>query len=124
MIRILLIVAGTLSLVLGVIGIFIPGLPTTPFLLLTAALFVRSSDRLHKKLVQNRLVGVYINQWQKNRGLTVKSKITSILLMWAMMGISFTHLEDRMILQGIILVTGVIGTVVMTFIVPTIKNNP
>ena len=122
--RFFLISAGTLSLMLGVIGIFIPGLPTTPFILLAAALYARSSDRLHEKLIKNRFVGVYISQWQKNQGLTVKSKITSIILMWAMIGISVTHLDDRLVLQSIIIGVGAIGTVVMSFIVPTIKNNP
>ncbi len=53
----ILILLGTLSLCIGVIGIVVPGLPTTPFLLLTAGLYIKSSDKLYTKLISNRLVG-------------------------------------------------------------------
>ncbi|MBW6479367.1 MAG: YbaN family protein, partial [Bacteroidales bacterium] len=58
--KILFAFLGTLSLILGVIGIFVPGLPTTPFLLLTAGLYMKSSERLYKLLISNKYLGPYI----------------------------------------------------------------
>jgi uncharacterized membrane protein YbaN (DUF454 family) len=118
-IRFLLIAAGTVFLILGVIGIFVPGLPTTPFLLLTAGLYLRSSDRLYQKLIRNPYVGKYITQWQATRRLSLKTKITSIILMWAMILISVLFVVDSLVLHLIIAGAGLIGTIVMGLIIPT-----
>ena len=61
--KVLLIILGTIFLGLGILGIFIPGLPTTPFLLLTAALYLRSSQRLYQKLISNKILGKYIQNY-------------------------------------------------------------
>ena len=99
-IRILLIIAGIISLGLGAIGIFIPILPTTPFLLLSAACFMRSSERLHKWLINNRLLGDYIRNYQEGRGIPKKTKITSILLLWlAILYSSFFVVDEILIYQ-------------------------
>ena len=63
MIKTILIILGTVSLILGVTGIFIPGLPTTPFLLLTAGLYLRSSKKLYKRLISNQYIGCYIDNY-------------------------------------------------------------
>ena len=64
MIKFLLIFLGTISLILGITGIFVPGMPTTPFLLLTAGCYVKSSDKLYNYLIKNKLIGTYISDFQ------------------------------------------------------------
>jgi len=81
-VRWITIVAGLLSLGLGVIGIFVPVLPTTPFLLLSAGCFVRSSSRLHSWLMGHKILGPYIKQYIVYRAVTMKTKITAVSLIW------------------------------------------
>lgn len=121
--KIILIILGTLSLVVGIIGIFVPGLPTTAFLLLTAALYMRSSDRLYGKLIKNRYLGPYILEFQKNKGMTKRMKIHAIGTMWFMISISCIFFIKSTTLDLIIIGVGIIGTIVMGFIVPTSPNN-
>jgi uncharacterized membrane protein YbaN (DUF454 family) len=107
----LFIFLGTLSLALGIIGIVVPGLPTTSFLLLTTYLYARSSKRLHNALLNHKYLGGYIKDFQK--GMSVRAKIRAIGLMWTMILISaFVFIEViyvRLILIGL----GLIGTFVM-----------
>ncbi|MBN2274345.1 MAG: YbaN family protein [Bacteroidales bacterium] len=118
-----LITLGTISLGFGIVGIFVPGLPTTPFLLLTAGLYVRSSERLYQRLISNRYVGPYILEFQRNKGLTLKAKLGSIFLMWLMIFVSAFVFIQSIILKIILLCLGVIGTIVMGFVLPTIHHN-
>ena len=73
----LYILFGTLSLILGIIGIFLPLLPTTPFLLLTAALYVRSSPRLYNWLLHQKYLGNYIRNFRENKAIPLRAKIVS-----------------------------------------------
>lgn len=109
--KFLFIVLGTISLSLGIIGIFVPGLPTTSFLLLTAYLWARSSERLHNKLLNHRFLGGYIRDFQK--GVTVRTKIRSISIMWTMILISSFVFIQNWYVRGILLLVGLIGTYVM-----------
>lgn len=81
--RALLISAGTVSLALGLAGIFVPLLPTTPFLLLAAACYASSSPALSRWLLTNRWFGSYIRNYREGRGLTMRVKIISVLSLWA-----------------------------------------
>ena len=78
----LLIILGSICLVLGVIGIFLPLLPTTPFLLLTAALYVRSSDKLYQWLIRQKYLGNYIRNFREHRAIPLHAKILSISMVW------------------------------------------
>lgn len=80
--RILLLASGFTFTGLGVLGIFIPLLPTTPFLLLAAACFARSSERFHFWLMNNRWLGPYIKNYRDKRGITVKHKIITLSVLW------------------------------------------
>ncbi|MDR3327564.1 MAG: YbaN family protein [Prevotellaceae bacterium] len=73
---------------LGILGIFLPVLPTTPFLLLAAALFAKSSDRLYKRLLEDKYLGAYIKNFRENRSIPLRVKIVSISLMWLTIGYS------------------------------------
>lgn len=82
-VRTFLVILGGLSLVLGLLGIFVPLLPTTPFLLLAAALWVRSSPRLYAWLLSHRRLGPYIRNFRENRAIPLRAKILSVTLLWA-----------------------------------------
>lgn len=78
----LLVILGALALLLGLIGIFVPLLPTTPFLLLAAALWVRSSPKLYGWLLAHRRLGPYIRNFRENRAIPLHAKILSVTLLW------------------------------------------
>jgi len=80
--KILYIILGTISLALGIIGIFVPLLPTTPFLLLTAALYFKSSPRLYNWLLSHKHLGPYIRNFRENKSIPLQAKIISISLLW------------------------------------------
>ncbi|MDH4607226.1 YbaN family protein [Pseudomonas sp. BN102] len=86
--RMALLVIGWLSVVLGVIGIFVPVLPTTPFLLLAAACFVRSSRRFYLWLVEHPRLGPWIRDYLEGQGIPLKSKVYALVLMWASISLS------------------------------------
>lgn len=81
----LLMAIGFISLALGVLGIFLPVLPTTPFLLLSAACFARSSQKFYDWLVSHPKLGPYIEGYLNGKGIPLRAKIYSLLLMWPMM---------------------------------------
>jgi len=121
--KVLMIIGGLFSLILGVIGILVPGLPTTPFLLLTAALFLRSSDWLYNWLIDNKHLGKYVLNYQRRNGMTRQQKVYSISLMWIMIVISAGLLIKSTPIRLIIVAAGVVGTVVMGFVVPNASDN-
>ena len=86
--RYLLFACGCVSVLLGVIGIFLPVLPTTPFLLLAAACFARSSKRFYLWLVLHPKLGPWVRDYLDDQGLPLKGKIWALILMWA--SISFS----------------------------------
>ncbi|MCF8232987.1 MAG: YbaN family protein [Bacteroidales bacterium] len=120
MVKFLFIVLGTVSLSVGVLGIFIPGLPTTVFLLITAFLYARSSEKLYNKLLNNKYVGPYITNFRKYKGMTLKSKIYSISMMWTMIFLSTYFLIPDKLTSWIVIGLGVVGTVVMGFVLRTV----
>lgn len=81
--KIILTIFGLLSLALGVIGIFVPLLPTTPFLLLAAACFFRSSKTLYERLINSKHLGQYIRDYRENKRIPLRAKVFSLTLLWA-----------------------------------------
>ena len=116
--KILLLISGFITLVLGIIGIFIPLLPTTPFLLLAAACFLRSSDRMYDWLIHHRWFGFHIRSYLKFRAIPLRSKILSITFLWLVIGITaicFIHslwirLGLLLIASGVTLHIGMLRT--------------
>jgi uncharacterized membrane protein YbaN (DUF454 family) len=100
--RPLLIVAGTTSTIVGIIGIFIPVLPTTPFLLLAAACYMRSSERYYRWLTNNRFFGVYIKNYIEGRGIPLKVKIITLTLLWLGIGLSAALATGNLIVRIIL----------------------
>lgn len=122
-VRALYMTGGTLSLALGIIGIFVPGLPTTPFVLLSAALYAKSSEKLYNWLIENKYLGPRIKNYQRQKGVTLRGKYRIIALMLTMVLISSLLILKVLILQIIILSSGVIGAIVVRFVVPTAKED-
>jgi uncharacterized membrane protein YbaN (DUF454 family) len=84
--RFVLVSCGTLCVALGVLGIFLPLLPTTVFLLLAAMCYARSSERFYVKLVNHRWLGAYIRNYREGRGMSRREKGVTLGLLWAGIG--------------------------------------
>lgn len=85
-VRVLLIASGTLCVALGILGIFVPVLPTTPFLLLAAFCYARSSERFHQRLLTNRWFGQHIKNYRQGRGIPLRDKILTLIVLWLTLG--------------------------------------
>jgi uncharacterized membrane protein YbaN (DUF454 family) len=121
--RVMFVILGSISLGVGILGIVVPGLPATPFFLLTAALYMRSSEKLYHKLVTGTVAGRYIRDFHEKKGMTLKSKIWAVSLMWTMIAISCLFGLESLTAMIIVVATGITGTVVMGFVVPTVGND-
>jgi len=77
-----LVVLGFLSLAIGIFGIVIPLLPTTPFLLLSAACFLKGSDRMYRWLMNHKLFGEYIRNFREKKAIPLRTKILAVSLLW------------------------------------------
>ncbi len=86
--RWMLISAGLICVGLGALGIILPGLPTTPFLLLAAYCFARSSEHFHSWLLNHRWFGSYVSNFEEGRGMTRPAKATTLLVMWLSFGVT------------------------------------
>lgn len=109
--RSLLICVGVLSVAVGVIGIFLPVLPTVPLLLLAAACFARSSDRFHRWLVEHRHLGPMIRDYLDGQGVPMRAKIISISMIWASIGISVLFLIPLLWVKILVIGIGLCVTV-------------
>lgn len=121
MIKYLLILLGTASLGLGIVGIIIPGLPTTPFLLLSAGLYLRGSEKLYRMLIHSKYLGPYISKFRDDKGMTLKAKIIALLLMWCMIFLTSLLVIDNHTIDLVLYIAGLIGSVIMGIIIPTIQ---
>lgn len=110
-IRCVYVVLGVLFCVLGVIGIFVPLLPTTPFLLLSAALFFRSSPRLYHFLLNHPQLGPYIRNFREHKAIPLRIKIISVSLVWLTILYAVFFLLDYWILEILLLILAVCITV-------------
>lgn len=82
LLKIFLTILGIISLGLGILGVFLPVLPTTPLVLLSAALFLRSNERLYEWLMNHPRLGTYISNFTKHKALPLKIKIISVTFLW------------------------------------------
>ena len=98
-----LLLSGFIAVVLGVIGIFLPVLPTVPFLLLAAACFARSSDRFFNWLVDHAHLGPMVKPYLDGNGLRAKTKIKAIMLIWVSIAFSIYLLEGKYWIQAILI---------------------
>lgn len=95
-VKTLYILFGFISLGFGVLGIFLPLLPTTPFLLLSAYLFARSSQRWYNWLLQHHVFGAFIKSYRHDKSIPLKAKIIAIALLWVTMSISIFFVVNHL----------------------------
>ena len=113
MIRILLIIFGLIFTGFGLIGVVVPGLPTTIFLIIAAACFVRSSPTLYNKLINSPVLGKYVKDYLEGKGMPVYAKVISIFMVLLACFISSFYLlsDSSLIIKIFIIVLGIFGTI-------------
>jgi len=114
--RYLLIVFGTVFLALGLIGIVLPVLPTTPFLLLASACYARSSKKFHNWLLSNKWFGSYIKNYQKGKGIPLKVKIMAISFLWIIILTSVYFFIENYLIEILLLVIATFVSIHIIFI--------
>lgn len=122
-VRALLIALGTFCLVLGIIGIVLPLLPSTPLFLAAAACYMRSSERLYSWLINNRFCGKYIRNYQEGKGIPLKIKITAITVLWASILFSIFFLISHIWVMQVVLLVIAVGVSVHLLRLPTCKGD-
>lgn len=93
--RIFLIIVGCISCGLGILGIFLPMLPTTPFLLLSAAAWIKASPKLYDWLLKHKLFGEYIRNYREHRAIPLRVKIVSVSLVILTIGYSIFAVVEQ-----------------------------
>jgi len=121
LIRLILIIAGTFFLGLGILGIFLPILPTTPFLLLSAACYARGSKRFYNWLMNNKIIGKYIRNYREGKGVPLKVKILSISFLWIVILFSAFFFVDIFVVR-IVLILIAIGVTIHILTIRTLKD--
>ncbi len=121
-VRVFFLAAGTVALVLGLIGIFLPLLPTTPFVLLAAACYARGSRRFYDWLLAQRTFGPIIHEWERHRSIPYKTKVTAVVLMSLTLGTSIVFFVEPPWLKGLLAVMGV-GLAVWLYRMPS-RDRP
>jgi uncharacterized membrane protein YbaN (DUF454 family) len=106
-VRIVLIVAGTFSFAVGILGVFVPILPTTPFLLLAAVCYARSSHRFYYWLLNNKYFGNYIRNYRERRGMPLKGKALTLALLWATIGCSVVFAVETLLVRALLVVIAI-----------------
>lgn len=112
-VRWLLWLAGTVSLALGLIGVVLPGLPTTPFVLLAAACYAKASPRLHAWLLNHRFLGPMVRDWEQHRSLTRRTKTVAIGSMVVMVSLSAWGFRHQPWVLAALLAAAAIGLIVV-----------
>ena len=120
--RVFFIVAGCIAVILGTIGVVVPGLPTTPFVLLASWCFYKSSPRLQAWLLQSFL-GKYIRDYKEKGGLTMRKRLYIIALMATMVSVSIIFFIPNTTVDIIVGIAGLIGCIVVGFVVPKAKEK-
>jgi uncharacterized membrane protein YbaN (DUF454 family) len=126
--RALWLVTGLVCVGLGAIGMVLPILPTTPFLLAAAACFCKSSARLYNWLISNRWFGEYIRNYKEGKGITMKTKIIALTVLWVTIGVStifiLSHLlpPSLVLPMQLIMVVIAVGVSIHVLRLPTFKK--
>lgn len=114
-------VSGVILVAIGVIGIFLPVLPTTIFLILASACFVKGSPKANEWLRNHKILGMYIKNYQDGTGLTLKAKVINIFLLWSMILISAFLFTEEIYIR-LILIAIAIGVTIHLVMVKTKRD--
>lgn len=118
-----LIFTGTVCVALGVLGMFLPLLPTTVFLLMAAYCYSRSSERFHTWLLNNRLCGKYIRDYKSGAGISVRQKVTTIAILWASIGFSIWMIGAGFWVT-LLLIAIAVGVTLHLVMIKTLRPEP
>jgi len=116
----LIFIGGFISLILGIIGLVIPILPTTPFLLLASAAFAKSSERFNNWLLNNKILGAYIKNYREGKGLPLKIKAITLSLLWITIIISIIFLMHLFWVQFVLICIAIVVSIHIILIKPKI----
>lgn len=119
--KFLLNLIGCIAVALAVLGIFLPLLPTTPFLLLASACFIRGSERMHQWLMNNRLFGEYLRNIEARRGIPMRAKVVALALMWPSLFWSM-YIVGKPIVTALLLASGT-GVTIYILRMKTLKDE-
>jgi uncharacterized membrane protein YbaN (DUF454 family) len=113
--RVLLFIAGSFFLLTGAVGVVLPVLPTTPFLILAAFCYARSSSRCYRWLLNNRVFGRYLNDYLCGRGIPWRVKALALFFLWGVISVTAVIFVERMWLRVLLFVVavGVTGHVLL-----------
>ncbi|NQT59217.1 MAG: YbaN family protein [Bacteroidetes bacterium] len=117
----LLIISGTLSVVIGLIGVFLPVLPTTPFLLLAAVCYAKSSSSFYNWLLNNQLFGKYIKDYREKSGIPLKVKVFALSFLWITILLSAFVIVQNVYIS-ILLILIAIGVTIHLLAIHTLKD--
>jgi len=106
-------IMGTVSLAFAFIGVILPIIPTTPFVLLSAACYYKGSKRLHSWLSRNEMFGPIIRDFEEHGGMRKITKIKALTIMWTAVLASALLILDTLTMQALVVLVAVIGTVSM-----------
>ena len=124
--KILFIVVGSISFSLGAVGIVIPGLPTTPFMILSSIMFLNSSERLYLWLTTHERFGKYILDFKQGKGITFKTKIYAQTMMLLTMSFSLVPISpafiENIIIRVVLFISAVFSFWLVGFKIPTNKS--
>lgn len=119
--RYILISIGLIFVAIGLIGVFVPGLPTTIFMILAAYCFVRSNEKLYNWVVNNKMFGSKVKHFLETKTIPLRGKIHSISAMWLMVILSLLLLKNSFVIKIIVIIAALIGTIVILSF-PTAKD--
>ena len=120
-IKALWVIAGSVFVVLGAFGVILPGLPTTPFLILAAACYIRSSQKLYDWLIANKTFGPYLRNYREGKGIPKRAKKIALVMMTIFVGYAVLFALDDLFVRSVVLILGMIGFFYVAYRVPSTK---
>ena len=113
-------VVGALAVLLGILGLFLPLLPTTPFLLLASWCFARGSSRLHRWLLSHRVFGEYLRNFEAGRGIPLKAKVLATVMLWSSLLLAIRRFDSPAI-PALLVLTGACVSIYLWRFLPTLR---
>ena len=120
----LFIAVGSISLGIGIVGIVVSLLPTTPFLLLAAYCYSRGSKRLYDTLLSNKLIGSYLRNYLDGKAMSLKAKIWSLSILWGVIGCTAAFVTDSLIIRIVLFAVGSGVTVHVALLRVVVPSKP
>jgi uncharacterized membrane protein YbaN (DUF454 family) len=121
--KIILLVIGSIAIAMGVVGIVLPVLPTTPFLLVAAYCYIRSSERFYCWLINHRVLGVYIHNYLEHRAITRNTKIMALASLWITLPIAI-FLIPNWYIRGSVFAIGICVSIHILKLKTLVREKP